>query len=169
MLLKSSGALVVVLLLCAASPAAAQTSGWTASAGYQMLRLSENFVPLGANFDVASPALLGPLNIVGEFGFVHESDDDDLRNFTLYNLGAGPRWSRPLTSFTPFVQLLAGAEITDSPTDSDTAFMLQPGAGVSVPISDRWSFVGQADYRAVFFDEETNSQFRFVLGGRWGR
>ena len=51
-------------------------------------------------------------------------------------------------------------------TDADTAFLLQPGGGIHLPISDRLGIAAQVDYRPVFYREELVQEFRFVVGAR---
>jgi hypothetical protein len=164
--------IVLVLCLGFSGSAAAQP---TLSIGYQALHLPDNWVNAGFNIDVAGP-LSENLSIVGEFGLATQgTSGSDPVEAELFHFGGGPRWSWPLAQVTPFVQILAGAERTSAEfilggvevEDSDTAFMLQPGGGIYVPVGDRWGIVGQADLRSVFFSEETDNQFRVVLGVRF--
>jgi hypothetical protein len=161
-------------LLVAAGTASAQTP--SVSAGYQLLHLPDNWINAGFNLDVAAP-VTEQLSIIGEFGLAHqgESGSDPVRS-TTYHFGAGPRWSWSAPSVTPFVQVLAGAEVAaaDIPTvggvtreETESAFMLQAGGGVYVPVGPRWGVVGQADYRPVFFEGDTDNQFRVVVSVRF--
>ena len=148
--------------------ARAQSSGF--AIGYQALHVPDEWMPVGFNVDVATP-MRSNVSFVGEFGFTRGDDfDEGGASVKIANLGAGPRW----TLSTPgevaaYVQVLAGVEITSADfvtgrEDSDTAFLLQPGIGGRVPMGDRVGLIAQGDWRPVFFSEETDNQFRFVIG-----
>ncbi len=144
--------------------------------GYQMLHLPDNWVNAGFNLDFEAP-MTDQLGIVGEFGLGYQgSSGDDPVKATIYHFGGGVRWSWVGQRVRPFVQALAGAEVTSAEIpadgggtfdDSDTAFMLQLGGGVYIPVGARWGVVGQADLRPVFFEGDTDNQFRIVLGARF--
>lgn len=160
----------VALLLIIASvptPAAAQT-GTSVAVGYQALHLPDTWAPVGVNLDVAFPRT-DAWSILGEFGIAHEGGDDasDADGFNIFNIGAGARWTPGGDGLTPFVQVVAGIQMSRSETDADTAFMLQPGAGVHFPIAERLGASAQVDYRPVFYREETVQEFRFVVAVRW--
>jgi hypothetical protein len=160
--------LVPVVFLLAVSPATAQ-SPWSVSAGYQALHLPDNWAGAGVNVDVSFDRT-DALSFVGEFGLVHDGDDADApdpHDFNIFNVGGGARWSHRGLAVVPFLQVLAGIQISDSDTDSDAAFMIQPGAGILVPISERWGASAQFDYRPAFYQEDVVQQFRFVAGVRW--
>ena len=160
--------LVPVVFLLAVSPAAAQ-SPWSVSAGYQAVHLPDNWAGAGVNFDVAFDRTEA-LSFLGEFGLAHDGDDEvtaDATDFNIFNVGGGARWSHRGLGVVPFVQMLAGIQVSTSGTDSDTAFMLQPGAGIVVPVSERWGVSAQFDYRPVFYTEDVIQEFRFVAGVRW--
>jgi hypothetical protein len=159
---------VSVLFLIVASPAAAQP-GWSVSTGYQALHLPDTWAPAGINVDVAVDRT-DAWSILGEFGVVHDGDDAgavDPHDFNVYNVGGGARWSHRRAAIVPFVQLIGGIQMSRSDSDSDTAFMLQPGAGVYVPVGERWGVSAQGDYRPVFYREDMVNEIRFVLGVRW--
>lgn len=159
---------VVSLFLIVASPAAAQ-SRWSISTGYQALHLPDTWAAVGVNFDVAIDRS-DAWSILGEFGVVHDGDDpskDDPHDFNVFNVGGGARWSHRGAAIVPFVQVIGGIQVSTSDTDSDTAFMLQPGGGIHVPMSDRWGLSAQIDYRPVFYREEVVQEVRFVVGVRW--
>jgi hypothetical protein len=148
--------------------AAAQTRADVA-VGYQTLHLPDTWVPAGVNFDVGIHRT-ERWSILGEFGVAHEGGDESTlgsKGYNIFNLGGGTRWIASGDGITPFVQLLAGIQISTSETDSDTAFMLQPAAGIHFPVSDRFGLSAQVDYRPVFYREELVQEFRFVLGARW--
>jgi len=157
----------VLVLMTLPMPALSQTS---AAVGYQALHLPENWVPVGVNFDVARE-VSGNWSIVGEFGVANEGGDSELDfdGYNIFNIGGGVRWSLEREGPVPFAQLLAGVQLSRAETDRDTAFMLQPGAGVHLPLNDRWGLSAQFDYRPVFYREETTQEVRFVIGARWTR
>ena len=76
-------------------------------------------------------------------------------------------------AIAPFVQLVVGAVRTDADLiqngssfhAADWAFMLQPGGGVTVPLSSMLGLVGQVDYRRAFFSQSEN-ELRFLVGVR---
>ena len=157
---------VVCAFVLMAVPAQAQ---WSVAAGYQALHLPDNWVKGGINLDVARD-VSGPWSIVGEFGLAHDTTDDpalDDAGFNIFNFGGGVRWSPRRDGPAPFAQLLAGAQRSTSETDEDTAFMLQPGVGVHIPLNDQWGVSAQVDYRPVFYTEDRVNEVRFVIGARW--
>lgn len=173
---------VCLFLLLPSLPAAAQTArALDGSIGYQVLHIPDETYPFGLNFDVSGR--LAPLvNIVGEFGWARDTQNETGVTGTLnfINLGGGPRWSfQPAAvggrAIEPYVQVLIGAvhadadlRINGAPLDTGTwAFMLQPGGGVTFPISPAVRALGQIDYRRAFFDPGEN-EFRFVFGIRIG-
>lgn len=164
--------LLVSVVVCAfvlvAVPTPAQAQ-WSVAAGYQALHLPDNWVKGGFNVDAARE-VSGMWSIVGEFGVAHDTDDDappDTGGFNIFNFGGGVRWSPRRDGPAPFAQLLAGLQRSTSDTDSDTAFMLQPGGGVHIPLNDQWGVSAQVDYRPVFYREDTVNEVRFVIGARW--
>ena len=166
--MNRTGNVLVSVVVCAfvlvAVPAQAQ---WSVTAGYQALHLPDNWVKGGINVDAARE-ISGLWSIVGEFGLAHETTDDPTpAGFNIFNFGGGVRWSPRRDGPAPFAQLLAGLQRSTSDTDEDTAFMLQPGAGVHMPLNDRWGMSAQVDYRPVFYREETVNEVRFVIGARW--
>ena len=165
---KVSVWLASFLLISIVSPAVAQPR-LSVTAGYQALHLPDTWAPAGVNVDVAVPRS-ETWSILGEFGVVHDGDDasaPDPHDFNIYNLGGGVRWNHLGAAVVPFVQLIAGVQISTSDSDTDTAFMFQPGAGIHVPLSDQWGASAQIDYRPVFYREEIVQEFRFVAGVRW--
>jgi hypothetical protein len=163
----SALALLVVIMSVPIS-ATAQTR-LSATVGYQALHLPDTWVPAGVNFDVAFHRT-DTWSILGEFGIAHEGGEDgapDPDGFNIFNVGGGARWSAVGDRATPFVQLVAGIQMSRAETDSDTAFMLQPGAGIHFPVADRFGVSAQVDYRPVFYREDVVQEFRFVVGGRW--
>jgi hypothetical protein len=166
--------ILVVVIFGFAGEGQAQTP--SLGVGYQALHLPDNWVTAGFNLDGAA-SVTEQLSIVGEFGLSHESaPGSGTGQATLYHFGAGPRWSWPGRQVRPYVQAIAGAEVTaaeissgggGTTEDSDTAFMLQPGAGVYVPVGIRWGAFAQADIRWVFFEGDADNQARLVFGVRF--
>jgi hypothetical protein len=166
--------ILLFVLFGSAGESAAQTP--SLGVGYQAVHVPDNWINTGLNLDISAP-LRDQLDIVGEFGFSHQgSSGSDPVTSTAFHVAAGPRWSWLGNRAVPFVQILAGVWISsaDIPQagggtfeDSDVAFMLQPGAGVYVPVGARWGVVGQADFRPVFISGNTDNQFRIVLGARF--
>lgn len=159
------------------SPSAVRTQRLEASIGYQLLHIPGETYPFGLNFDVSGR--VHPLvDVVGEFGFARDERTDPLvnRTLTFLNFGAGPRWTWRAESFEPFAQLLVGAAspgatlttATGQVGDRDWAFMVQPGAGIVVPVAHAFGVVGQVDYRRVFFKETGENEVRFFAGLRVG-
>jgi len=184
---RSVGMLTAALAILAALPATAQTAvappnppgGMTIGIGYQVLHIPDETFPFGLNFDVSAP-VAGRIDAVGEFGFATDDQTESgiSGNLRFYTFGAGPRWSLAGTTagrrpIVPFAQIVAGAAKTHADlrlngtrfTDSDWAFMLQPGAGVTVPLTPVLSAMAQVDYRRSFFETAEN-EFRFVFGVR---
>jgi hypothetical protein len=160
------------------------------SLGYQVQRFSGGsaeslVVPRWANVDLAYPVTGVPISIVGQFDFGRKAETDtrlgtdlDL-TWTFATYGFGVRWSAPAgAAMRPFLQVLGGAQrfyyseslknIPDSERNSDsgTDALVQVGGGVAVPLSAKWSLVGQIDYRRIF-DVSLNN-VRFVGGFRLG-
>lgn len=167
-----------------ASQAAAQptTHAVDVSVGYQVLHIPDETYPFGINVDASGRIGMG-LKAVGEFGWARDKQTEPGVSGTLnfVNWGGGVRWSPPIAArasrrpIDPYVQLLVGAVHADanlivggdaSVDTGNWAFMLQPGAGVAVPIAPVVSAIGQVDYRRAFFDNGEN-EFRFVIGVRF--
>lgn len=162
-----------------APPAAAALGGPTFGVGYQVLHIPDETFPFGLNFDLALP-VSGRLDAVGEFGFATDEQTETGvgGNLKFYSVGAGPRWMLAGTTagrrpIVPYAQLVVGAVHTDADlilngtrfSDADWAFMLQPGVGVTVPVTPFLGAMAQVDYRRSFFTTAEN-EFRFVIGVR---
>lgn len=183
---------LTLMSVIATTPAAAQPATTPASAqpmpravdvsvGYQLLHIPDETFPFGINVDASGRIGMG-LKAVGEFGWARDQQTEPGVSGTLnfVNWGGGVRWSPPVAAraarrpIDPYVQLLVGAvhadaNLTVGGARLDTgnwAFMLQPGAGVAVPIAPVVSAIGQVDYRRAFFDSGEN-EFRFVVGVRF--
>ena len=161
--------------------AATNTPTFELSAGYQFLHLPDQNFPFGLAIDGARH--YGPFGLVGEVGWARHSDDELGADLTtnMFHFGAGPRW----TGFGagrawPYAQVIVGAAVAHTSVeiagvdlgDTETAFMLQPGVGVTLVAGDGWGMFGQIDYRRTFFDEpddtddSINNQFRVFVGFR---
>jgi hypothetical protein len=175
--------LLAVVGLSTASAQTAQPAGSSGgpridvSAAYQVLHIPDETFPFGLNFDV-STAVRPSIDLVGEFGFARDDQNEPgiTGSVRFFNIGGGPRWIRRIGSYAPFAQLIVGAVrpsadlvVNGVPrSDVDWAFMLQPGAGVAVPMAHAFSLVGQVDYRRAFFQEQGENELRFLIGVRVG-
>lgn len=181
----------IVMMTLATSPAAAQPAATPAgepvaraldvSVGYQILHIPDETFPFGINVDASGRLGMG-LKAVGEFGWARDEQSEPGVSGTLnfVNWGGGLRWSPPAAiragrrPVDPYIQLIIGAvhagatlDVGGASRDTGTwAFMLQPGAGVAVPVLPVMSAIGQVDYRRAFFDDGEN-EFRFVIGVRF--
>lgn len=170
----------LLALTAIATPASAQDApALDLGIGYQWLHAPEQAYPFGINLDL-SGTLTGHLRWVGELGWSRDSEDvDDVDvsgSLTATSFGAGVRWTPPAASYRPYVQLLAGVHHDKLNVDanalavyvdvSETSFMLQPGAGVTVPVGAKWGLFGQADWRRIFYEGEGENDFRLVVGAR---
>jgi Outer membrane protein beta-barrel domain len=151
------------------------------SAGYQFVHVPDQTFPFGLAIDGAWHS--GRFGMAAEAGWARHSDDDNGGDAStnMFHIAAGPRWSGFGSGrWWPYVQVLAGAAIARSSveiagidsSDTETAFMVQPGVGVTFVAGDGWGMFGQVDYRRTFFDEpedtedSVNNQFRIFLGFR---
>ena len=177
--------LTAMLALGLAETAAAQRSRVDITGGYQFTGQGVQTLPLGWSAGIGT-TLSGPWSIVGEVsGAYRVEEDEDLGvdvRLSIHVLGAGARWSRRAAArFTPFLQVLGGAaraaanaRLLDTDVgDTSTTFMLQPGGGVYLRMSETLGLIGQADYRRVFLDQEQDGesatdQFRLFIGVRVG-
>lgn len=155
----------LLLLSVAAAPAAAQQP--TSSREYDLSAAAlYDFVlneysqtsNLGAHFDVAGRFLRGDkMNVagVGEIGFNHFEDE------TLSSYFGGIRFGGNYsTKFSPFVQLLLGAEHCCGSTE----FAIQTGGGVDVPWKPQFAIRLQADWRHVNGDLDDADGLRVGAG-----
>ena len=179
-----------VLVFAGALPVLAQdTPKVGVTIGYTTLRVSTNpctgcawnWYQFGFNLDGAVP-VSDKWQAIVEFGYArHPFREDPLLHsggLNAINAGAGLRWSGSNPSTAPFAQLVAGLH-RDSyngpkglglltftgPGIPANSFMVQPGAGVVIPLKPGWGIVGQVDYRRVFAEDPINA-VRVVLGFR---
>ena len=179
--------LSAVLTLGFASAGLAQPAATTESptfelsAGYQFLHLPDQNFPFGLAVDGARHA--GRFGLVAEVGWARHSDDEgggDLST-NMFHFAAGPRWTGFGTGKAwPYAQVIVGAAVARTSvefagvdaSDTESAFMVQPGVGVTAVGGDGWGVFGQVDYRRTFFDEpddtenSVNNQFRVFIGLR---
>ena len=186
-------AIGVCLIVLSAAPAAAQELGAPqlprieASAGYAYMRdttREENF-PAGW-FSSAAANLNSWFAVTGEFTGAHKTMTDlasDPVKASLYTFMGGPRFYFKRGRMVPFAQFMAGAAhlrwnatepigALDS-RDTDTKFAFQPGAGVTVLLTQHVSVRGAVDYRRIVFTDddefdEDNSQIRVSAGMVFG-
>lgn len=161
-----------------AAPASAQDApALDLGIGYQWLHAPDQAYPLGFNLDL-SGTLTDDIRWVGEVGWSRDSESDDdfgaEGSLTATSFAAGVRWTPPAAAYRPYVQVLLGAQRDSVNVDSDivgfdvsdTNAILQPGAGLTVPVGANWGVFGQADWRHVFYEGDGANDFRFVVGAR---
>ena len=94
---------------------------------------------------------------------------------TLYHYGVGPRVQMSSGRVQPFAQVLVGgvhtrADLTTTAgapfSASGNAFMLQPGAGIIVPMTRTFAIIGAVNYRRVFFDGSPDNETNGFAGIR---
>jgi len=170
--------ILVTTLLPTIVAAQTNTDAWSIGVGYQVLHIPDETFPFGMNLDIAVH-VVPSMALVGEFGFAtddqHESSVSG--NLKFYTVAGGARWTMTTGSVrrvvSPYVQMLVGAARSDADliqngmpfNDGDWAFMLQPGVGVTVPLTAPIGVMGQIDYRRAFFYGSEN-EWRVVLGVR---
>ncbi|HEX4470294.1 MAG TPA: hypothetical protein VH080_12200 [Gemmatimonadaceae bacterium] len=135
----------MALIAACAGGATAQTfpeSALDLSFGCQVMHIPGQTYPLGM-----SGAVTDTVRIVGEAGVSiarHTTSTYGKGTLTLYFYGAGPRVTASAGRLLFYGQVLGGgvhthadlATRSDTPfNDGDNAFMLQPGAGVIVPLT----------------------------------
>lgn len=181
-----------------AAPAAAQVTTTSAQAapylefavGYQVLHRggdNSSTYPLGVAFD--GGRYWGPYGLVAEVGWSRDSTDVpgiSVSSNYLHVAGGGRFLIVRDARIRPHLQVLGGisratfSSETEVPgglpievEGSDTAFMLQPGIGVTFATSEAVGFAFALDYRRAFFDEgaglafgDTN-EIRFFFGVRF--
>ncbi len=109
------------------------------------------------------------IRIVGEAGLsIDQQSESNLNGtLTLYQYGIGPRFAAPGGRVIPFAQVLVGGvhsrgDLTTSSgtpfTASSNGFMIQPGAGIIVPVTRTFAFSGGVNFRRVIFDNDTDNE-----------
>jgi len=148
------------------------------SLGYQALHIPGQTYPIGIAVGI-SAGLNEPVRIVGEAGVSiarHTASTYGAGTLTLYYYGAGPRVSASAGPVRFYGQLLGGGVsthanlVTTAGTrfiDGDNAFMLQPGAGIIVPLTMKIAAIGEGNYQRVFFkDYGGDNETRVFVGVR---
>ena len=161
-------ALVCLALVAAgADGATAQTRpepSLDLSVGYQVMHIPGQTYPLGISLEM-SGALTSAVRIVAEAGASiarRTISSYGAGTLTLYDYGGGPRVTARAGRALVYGQLLGGAVRTHAHLstasgapfiEGDSAFMLQPGAGVIVPLTRKIAAIGEVNYQRVFFKE----------------
>jgi opacity protein-like surface antigen len=151
--------IAIGIMLGAAAPCAAGAQTWRPqelSGGYVYLNDSDNQVGLPAGWMAGgSFRLTDWLSAVGEGGISVRTTTtfgSDLRVRVGAVLG-GARASASLGPFREFGQVLAGAVLSSATgfgvTSTDTAFGVQPGAGLDYPITARVAARAEVDGRFI--------------------
>lgn len=166
------GIVTAVFLIGVPSAAVAQNTGVSEfGAGYQFVgdaELDENF-PKGW-FVSGGGYLTDRVSIVGEVTGSHKGFT--VVDLNLYTYVGGVRLSYQTGEVKPFVQFQAGAarfttslEVVGLPNDeSRTDFVIQPGGGVDIPLTDRVAARVMVDYRHIFFEREAGKEVRVAAG-----
>jgi hypothetical protein len=161
-------ALVCLALVAAgAAGATAQTRpepSLDLSVGYQVMHIPGQTYPLGISLEM-SGALTSAVRIVAEAGVSiarRTISSYGAGTLTLYDYGGGPRVTARAGRALVYGQLLGGGVRTHADLstasgapfiEGDSAFMLQPGAGVIVPLTRKIAAIGEVNYERVFFKE----------------
>jgi hypothetical protein len=167
---------VTWLLVGAAVPAVAQTPPVPASdlsLGYQTLHIPGQNYPLGV-FVGASHGFTDILRIAGEAGLSIDQQSAPNLNGTLtaYQYGIGPRVQMASGRVLPYAQFLVGgvhsrADLTNTGAPSTAnGWLLQPGAGVIVPVTRTFAFQGGVNYRHVIFRGNNDNETSVIAGVR---
>jgi len=177
-------ALICLALVAAgAAVATAQTRpepSLDLSVGYQVLHIPGQTYPLGMSLEV-SGALTRIVRVVAEAGVSvarGTTSNYGAGTLTLYDYGGGPRVTARAGRVAVYGQLLGGgvrthADLTTASgapfIEGDSAFMLQPGAGVIVPLSRKIAAIGEVNCHRAFFKEYgVDTETRVFLGVRMG-
>ena len=147
--------------------------------GSQWLDAADQSYPLGVVADASGP-IIGSLRWLGEVAFARDSGHD--REFgvdaslTAITFAGGTRWSFAAGRLRPYVQAVAGSQrdayvlsaegAGELISETATAGMFQPGAGIMFPLAERWVVFAQADLRRVFYDEGSEDFLRVAAGVR---
>jgi len=134
------------------------------SVGYQVLHIPGQTYPLGISLEM-SGALTRTVRIVAEAGVSiarRTTSSYGAGTLTLYDYGGGPRVTARAGLVRVYGQLLGGAVRTHADLstasgapfiEGDSAFMLQPGAAIIVPLTRTIGAIGEVNYQRVFFKE----------------
>jgi hypothetical protein len=167
------------LLTSAAIPAAGQTPPMPPtdlSLGYQTLHIPGQNYPLGV-FVGLSTRLTDVVRIVGEAGLSLNQQPSANQSGTLsfYQYGVGPRVHASGGRVVPYAQVLFGgvhsrANLTttgNTPFNASTnGWMVQPGAGVIIPMTRTFAIQAGLNYRRVIFPGNNDNETSVVAGVR---
>jgi hypothetical protein len=146
------------------------------SLGYQTLHIPGQNYPLGV-FVGASHRITDVVRVVGEAGLSIDQQSGSNLNGTLtfYQYGIGPRVQIAAGRVIPYAQFLFGgvhsrADLTTTAgapfTASSNGWLLQPGAGVIVPLTRTFALQGGVNYRRVIFTGSNDNETSVVAGVR---
>ena len=171
------------VLISSASSAAAQASGTTFDLGaaYQFLHIDRDedgqSFPFGVVIDAAR--YWGALGLAAEGGWAYDSTEFDDRSVfaglsaktSFLHAGAGPRFAlRSPRRVRPYAQVLFGFSTVrfgiEDLDNSEAAFMIQPGGGVTFMMGDGWGLFGDVAYRRSFFENNGSNEIRVLVGAR---
>jgi hypothetical protein len=144
--------------------------------GYQTLHIPGQNYPLGV-FVGLSRRMTDVLRIVGEAGLSIDQQSATNLNGTLtfYQYGVGPRLTASSGRILPYAQFLFGgvhsrADLTTTAgapfSASTNGWLLQPGAGVIVPVSRTFAVSAGVDYRRVVFPGNNDNETSVFAGVR---
>jgi hypothetical protein len=122
-----------------AQPQAArpQASSGDVSVSYSYLSAPAEGANLPAGWLVsASRRLAGPLSVVGEVGGNYMFEDADVLQVYTYQAGVRAGWFAS-GQLPTYVQVLAGGATMACCGESATRFVVEPGFGLEVPVSQR--------------------------------
>jgi hypothetical protein len=176
--------LTALVVLVLTGPAAAQSTRIEVSGGYQATRVPDETLPLGWIVDVAIKVhdrFAAVAEVSGAYKTVPDENLGVDVDLSLHTWAFGPRWyAGRIGRILPYVQLMVGAERASATAqilqtaigDSRTSFMLQPGGGVNVQMSNTIGVLGQFDYRRVFLDNKEDgasgeNRLRIAVGLRF--
>jgi hypothetical protein len=180
-----TGCALSLSLAAVARPAAAQTYETPAveiSGGVQALKIPGEFYPFGFNVDLSGAAShTGHVRWVAEGGLAMDRPVDFGDTLRVFHLGAGVRFTPSNRNRAiPYFQVLGGVANTQAehrnPIESSWGPMVQPGIGVSVPLTRYVAAFGQVDYRLALlhpvdsnpaFGWDADNEFRFAFGARF--
>jgi hypothetical protein len=161
---------ILLMVFAFATPSPAQRHIADFGIGYSLLHDGDASVT-GHGFNAA---IAGHFNewfgLEGEVGMNFDSlqllsTDVDV---TMTSFAGGPRVSMDLPMATPFVHFLLGGMNADAgalgSSVSETVFIIQPGGGIDVWLSDRMGLRFTGDYRRWFDEGEAGNEVRFTAG-----
>jgi hypothetical protein len=158
-------------------PVHAQTPDAEVRGGYAFISDTDFNFPLGWYADIGVP-LRGATTLVMEIG---RSQTSVVRfglpvTFSVASYQGGVRYQRRQGSIRPFITAIGGItkgggrlELGNRPGTpaidvSMTAYTIQPGGGVVVPVTPRFGVTVGADYRWGGSDVGSLTEFRFATG-----